>query len=977
MTSSEWLVRAVLIAGLTACQSGDSVGVPEDFPAPQGLTVVPVSAGTVRVQWEVNEAAVAYRVERRQDLTGDFTVLVSSLPQSLPGPIVYFDTDLSPDTYYGYRVIALDNLGHTSPPSTVGGARTPPSPGIEVQTFYQGTDPLLADPDGYTAVVEGPETQRAPVGVSATRRFSPLAPGQYAVRLDGVSSACSVQGGAARTASVTDQTAQTIATVQYVVNCRDGTRGDLRVELSVVGSAPAQAQFHVEVSGIANDNSLPESERIYIRTLTYPSAGGATALDGLRPGVYQLTRETLPGQCFGEGPATHQVNLAALARDTVRFTVRCGTSIPNASPVAEANGPYTGVAGSPVTFSSIGSTDPDGTIVSYTWGFGDGTGGSGASPNHTYAAPGSYTVRLTVTDNGGRFATDVAQVTILPTSGGGEPSPTPLTWSNSFSAPQLVGSDTDVFLLMTLDLSANLPETTFGEALSSWVVEALRWDPAVLRLREIQFGPNHIGTADSTAVLQGSLQLSGLVPPPGATGLVQIAVLRFRVIGSAGSATTTATTLGPLTSTPGNGSFNYKPKTKLVEGRFVSGGGSPQIGTVTGTVRNQLGAPLGSVLVTVAPGGTANTSAQGGYSLSVPVGSGTVSLSGLPATCQVPVPKGYNIVSSGQSVTVDFSVSCQGSVETGTVTGTISRSSGGPLAGVTVSAGGSSSATNAEGQYTLAVPVGSGTVAVSGVPAGCTPPAGKPYTIGAAGQSTTVDFTVTCATSSTTGTVTGTVSSSLGGGLAGVTVSAGAVTTTSNAQGQYSLTVAVGSGTVIVTGVPSACTAPAGKPYTIGSPGQSTTVDFTVTCQPAGNTVSGTWTLSGSTATLELRMNITTGNVGDLAGDFFPNSARLVYVAASGDGSANDPGPPTPPVITSSFATSPENVGSGPISFSAFSTAAAGATGNVGIIRLRFTIGAGAAATVQSTISTLQINTNTGQDVTSTFTVSVAPLSLP
>jgi PKD domain len=44
------------------------------------------------------------------------------------------------------------------------------------------------------------------------------------------------------------------------------------------------------------------------------------------------------------------------------------------------------------------SSDPDDEIVSWSWSFGDGSTSTDANPSHVYAAPGDYTVTLTVTD---------------------------------------------------------------------------------------------------------------------------------------------------------------------------------------------------------------------------------------------------------------------------------------------------------------------------------------------------------------------------------------------------------------------------------------------------------------------------------------------------------------------------------------------------------------------------------------------------
>lgn len=45
------------------------------------------------------------------------------------------------------------------------------------------------------------------------------------------------------------------------------------------------------------------------------------------------------------------------------------------------------------------SNDIDGSIVTYTWDFGDNTNSTGVKVSHQYSAAGSYTISLTVTDN--------------------------------------------------------------------------------------------------------------------------------------------------------------------------------------------------------------------------------------------------------------------------------------------------------------------------------------------------------------------------------------------------------------------------------------------------------------------------------------------------------------------------------------------------------------------------------------------------
>jgi PKD domain-containing protein/putative Ig domain-containing protein len=83
------------------------------------------------------------------------------------------------------------------------------------------------------------------------------------------------------------------------------------------------------------------------------------------------------------------------------------------APLADAGGPYAGTAGIPVAFNGTGSADPDGDALAYAWDFGDGTTGTGATPNHPYALTGTYLISLHVTDPCGLSDDDTTTATIV------------------------------------------------------------------------------------------------------------------------------------------------------------------------------------------------------------------------------------------------------------------------------------------------------------------------------------------------------------------------------------------------------------------------------------------------------------------------------------------------------------------------------------------------------------------------------------
>ncbi|MDH5376902.1 MAG: S8 family serine peptidase [Gammaproteobacteria bacterium] len=95
----------------------------------------------------------------------------------------------------------------------------------------------------------------------------------------------------------------------------------------------------------------------------------------------------------------------------------------NDPPIADANGPYSGVVDEPIVFDGSGSSDFDNQdgnsandqVLSYSWDFGDSSSGTGVNPTHSYSAKGTFTVTLTVSDGTASSAsTTSASVTEQP-----------------------------------------------------------------------------------------------------------------------------------------------------------------------------------------------------------------------------------------------------------------------------------------------------------------------------------------------------------------------------------------------------------------------------------------------------------------------------------------------------------------------------------------------------------------------------------
>lgn len=119
--------------------------------------------------------------------------------------------------------------------------------------------------------------------------------------------------------------------------------------------------------------------------------------------VWQLTGANTINHLADLGFSGNSLSVTLPPQSITLFVVPAANG--NQIPVAAASGsPTSGMTPLVVSFNGSGSYDPDGTIVSYAWNFGDGATAPGIAPSHTYTTPGTYSARLTVTDNQGASA---------------------------------------------------------------------------------------------------------------------------------------------------------------------------------------------------------------------------------------------------------------------------------------------------------------------------------------------------------------------------------------------------------------------------------------------------------------------------------------------------------------------------------------------------------------------------------------------
>jgi PKD repeat protein len=147
---------------------------------------------------------------------------------------------------------------------------------------------------------------------------------------------------------------------------------------------------------------LSGSTPVTVNLANFPAAGTAQAWQLTSANaITRLTDVSFSGSSFATSVPAQSITLYVVAGGT-----------PNTPPTAAISAnPVSGTAPLAVSFSGAGSNDPDGSIASYAWTFGDGGTGAGVSISHTYAAAGTYGARLTVTDNRGATGSTTTAIT--------------------------------------------------------------------------------------------------------------------------------------------------------------------------------------------------------------------------------------------------------------------------------------------------------------------------------------------------------------------------------------------------------------------------------------------------------------------------------------------------------------------------------------------------------------------------------------
>ncbi|HEX8265904.1 MAG TPA: PKD domain-containing protein [Pyrinomonadaceae bacterium] len=217
---------------------------------------------------------------------------------------------------------------------------------------------------------------------------------------------------AARVLSGTNINISGLITTRDDVDVFRFTTGSGNVSINI-NSAPRGANLDIkaQILDSAGNVIATSDPSCFSLAATFPAGMSASFNQFLSAGTYYLTIDGV-GSASDDSSAGYS-DYASLGQYNIIGTLGSGGGSQPQPPVAVVSASSrSGTAPLNVSFFSTGSNDPDGSIVSYVWNFGDGTGSSAQNPSKIYYSAGTFTASLTVTDNSGLTGTGSVLITV-------------------------------------------------------------------------------------------------------------------------------------------------------------------------------------------------------------------------------------------------------------------------------------------------------------------------------------------------------------------------------------------------------------------------------------------------------------------------------------------------------------------------------------------------------------------------------------
>lgn len=347
--------------------SGDTVAP----NAPTNLSAVGGN-GFVELAWSANlETDLSgYNVYRSDSSEGTFV----QLNPSLVNTSAFTDNTVSDATTYFYKITAMDNSTNESEFSLVTSATTENNGGGNTSPGIAWINELHYDNDGSDSgeFIEVLGTSGTDLSGWKLIAYNGNGGGQYkTISLSGVIvdqgngfgtlsfAASGIQNGGPDGIALVDAQNNVIQFLSY--------EGSMT---ATDGPAAGQSSENI---GVSETPSTPIGHSLQL------TGNGSNYTDF----TWQSPQANTSGS-FNTGQSLSGISAPVNQAPTALFTANC--------------------AAMTCSFDSSASNDVDGSIVSYSWNFGDLASAIAANPSHQYSNDGSYTVELTVTDNQGAIS---------------------------------------------------------------------------------------------------------------------------------------------------------------------------------------------------------------------------------------------------------------------------------------------------------------------------------------------------------------------------------------------------------------------------------------------------------------------------------------------------------------------------------------------------------------------------------------------